>query len=56
MGCIPVFIYNCGDSLAVATWLVATILIAESSAQDSQFATPYSCTWALWTTVAVILT
>jgi len=38
MGRILVFIYNCGDSPAVATWLVVTFMIAEGSARDARFA------------------
>jgi hypothetical protein len=48
--------YSSGDSPAVATWLAATITIAEGSAQDDQLATAYSCTWDFWTIVAVVST
>jgi len=51
-----IFIYSSGDRPAVATRLVATIMIAEGSAHDGQLATRYSWTWDLRSTVAEIMT
>jgi hypothetical protein len=39
VGRMSVFIYSSGDSPAVATWLVATVMIVEGSAMSARLAT-----------------
>jgi hypothetical protein len=51
-----VFIYSSCDSPAVATWLGATLTLAEGSARDARIAAQYSWTWELQSTVAEIVT